>query len=310
MTGEGYLRQVALLVRVLPIIAREPVFALKGGTAINLFLRDLPRLSVDIDLTFLPVKERAASLGEIDEVFERIAAAVQRQIPGATVQRTSPQTGADMRLLIQQAGSMVKVETSPVARGVVHKPSKLEASESVQAQFGFVEVQAVSFEDLFAGKMAAALDRQHPRDLYDIKLLFEEEGVSEALFRTFLVYAASSSRPLHELLAPNLKDLEQVYAREFVGMTRLPVGLDDLHRARTRLIREIHGRMDESAARFLLSIHDADPAFDLLDLPQAGALPAVRWKQQNLQRLLRENPKKHAAQRDLLKRSIQTQRSG
>ena len=305
MTGEAYLRQVVLLVRVLPIIAREPVFALKGGTAINLFLRDLPRLSVDIDLTYLPVKDRAASLGEIDEVFERIAAAVRRQIPGVAVQRPSAQTGADTRLLIHQAGSVVKVETSPVARGVVHKPINLEASEAVQAQFGFVEVQAVSFEDLFAGKMVAALDRQHPRDLYDIKLLFEEEGISEALFRTFLVYAASSSRPLHELLTPNLKDIEQVYAREFVGMTRLPVELEELQRARAQLIREIRGQMDESAAQFLLSIHDASPAFDLLDLPQAAALPAVRWKQQNLQRLLRENPEKHAAQRDLLRRSLQ-----
>ena len=305
MVGEAYVRQVALLVRILPIIAREPVFALKGGTAINLFLRDLPRLSVDIDLTYLPIKDRASSLGEIDEVFERIAGEVKRQIPGVAVQRPSPQTGVETRLLIQQGGSVVKVETSPVARGVVHEPSRLEASEAVQAQFGFVEVQAVSFEDLFAGKMVAALDRQHPRDLYDIKLLFETEGLTEALFRTFLVYAASSSRPLHELLAPNLKDMEQVYAREFVGMTRSPVELEDLHRARTRLLREIHGRMDESAARFLLSVHDAKPAFELLNLPQAAALPAIRWKSQNLQRLLWENPEKHAAQRGLLSRSIQ-----
>jgi len=305
MAGEAYVRQVALLVRILPIIAREPVFALKGGTAINLFLRDLPRLSVDIDLTYLPIEDRASSLREIDEVFERIAGELKRRIPGVAVQRPSPQTGADTRLLIQQGGSVVKVETSPVARGVVHEPCKLEASEAVQAQFGFVEVQAVSFEDLFAGKMVAALDRQHPRDLYDIKLLFEAEGLTEALFRTFLVYAASSSRPLHELLDPNLKDMEQVYAREFVGMTRSSVELDDLHRARRRLIREIHGRMDESAARFLLSVHDAKPAFELLDLPQAAALPAIRWKSQNLERLLRENPEKHAAQRELLSRSIQ-----
>jgi hypothetical protein len=46
------------LIRVLPSIAEEACFALKGGTAINLFVRDMPRLSVDIDLTYLPVQPR------------------------------------------------------------------------------------------------------------------------------------------------------------------------------------------------------------------------------------------------------------
>ena len=53
---EVYRRQVQLLIRVLPSIAEEACFALKGGTAINLFVRDMPRLSVDIDLTYLPVR--------------------------------------------------------------------------------------------------------------------------------------------------------------------------------------------------------------------------------------------------------------
>jgi len=55
MARERYMRQVALLVRTLPYIARHEAFALKGGTAINLFYRDMPRLSVDIDLTYLPL---------------------------------------------------------------------------------------------------------------------------------------------------------------------------------------------------------------------------------------------------------------
>lgn len=304
MPTEAYFRQVALLIRILPIIARERVFALKGGTAINLFLRDLPRLSVDIDLTYLPVMNRAASFAEIDEVFERIAAAVQRQIPDTAVQRPSPASGVETRLLIRQGGSVVKVETSPVARGIVHEPRMLAASEAVQARFGFVEVQAVSFEDLFAGKMVAALDRQHPRDLYDIKLLLEGEGIGDELFRTFLIYAASSNRPLHELLAPNLKDIEHAYDHEFAGMTRSPVELEELYQARARLITEVHGRINESAVLFLLSVHDAQPDCALLGLPQAAALPAIRWKQQNLQRLLRENPDKHASQRDLLSRAV------
>ena len=55
--NKKYSDQVALLMSVIPAVAEESCFALKGGTAINLFIRDLPRLSVDIDLTYLPVAD-------------------------------------------------------------------------------------------------------------------------------------------------------------------------------------------------------------------------------------------------------------
>ena len=64
--AEIYRRQAALLIRTLPLVAEETCFALKGGTAINLFIRNMPRLSVDIDLTYLPVQPRAESLTAID----------------------------------------------------------------------------------------------------------------------------------------------------------------------------------------------------------------------------------------------------
>jgi predicted nucleotidyltransferase component of viral defense system len=292
------------LVRVLPVVARETVFALKGGTAINLFVRDLPRLSVDIDLTYLPIRGRAESLQEIGEVFDRLSVAVERQLPDVTVHKPPFMMGAETRLVVRQGGCEIKIETSPVARGVVHSPRMLETTEAVQAQFGFVTVQAVSFEDLFAGKIVAALDRQHPRDLYDIYLLFEAEGIDDGLFRTFLAYAVSSRRPLHELLAPNLKPIDEVYSREFVGMTRSQIDLDDLYRARSMLITEIQSRIDDNSRHFLLSVHDGNPDFTLIGLPQAAQLPAIRWKQQNIKRLLRENPAKHAVQRDLLRQAI------
>ena len=63
---DAYRGQVALLIRALPLVAEEPAFALKGGTAINLFVRDLPRLSVDIDLTYLPVEDRAISVCHLE----------------------------------------------------------------------------------------------------------------------------------------------------------------------------------------------------------------------------------------------------
>lgn len=304
MVRDGYVAQVQLLVRILPIVAEETVFALKGGTAINLFYRDLPRLSVDIDLTYLPVKDRVESLAEIDAAMTRIAAAIQGSVPGVRVQRNFGGDDSGTRILARFGNTGIKIETSPVSRGVVHTPEVREIREIVQDQFGYAEIQVVSFEDLFGGKLHAAVDRQHPRDLFDVKLLYENEGLTNALFRTFLVYVASSSRPLHELLDPHLIDLDKPYLKEFSGMTREHVDLEELLATRSRLSADIRARLDADAAKFLLSLHDAEPDFSAIGLPQSAKLPAVRWKLKNLERLIEENPAKHAAQREALQRLL------
>ncbi|MEH6641084.1 nucleotidyl transferase AbiEii/AbiGii toxin family protein [Vreelandella glaciei] len=297
MARETYEAQVALLVRILPHVAKEDVFALKGGTAINLFYRDLPRLSVDIDLTYLPVKDRNESLAEINNAMDRIAGAIEGGIGGAKTERIKGGGGGATRLLARMGGVEIKIETSPVTRGVVHDPETLSVSEAVEDEFGYAEMQVVSFEDLFGGKLNAAVDRQHPRDLYDVKLLYDNEGLTDDLFRTFLIYIASSPRPAHELLNPNLINLDQPYTQEFEGMTRASVSLEEFLNTRKRLIEDIHSRFDENTKRFLLSLHDGSPDFDAIDRLRAAALPAVRWKLINLEKLKNENAAKHAEQR-------------
>lgn len=61
----SYKDQVALLLTVLPEVAKQKCFALHGGTAINLFIRDMPRLSVDIDLTYIPIEDKETSMNTI-----------------------------------------------------------------------------------------------------------------------------------------------------------------------------------------------------------------------------------------------------
>ena len=119
MTVERYAAQVALLVRMLPEIAEEESFALKGGTAINLFIRDLPRLSVDIDLTYLPVAERAESLAGVTSALNRIADRVRART-GAEVQQQGAKDGT--RLLVRSGATAVKIEANPVLRGTVFEP--------------------------------------------------------------------------------------------------------------------------------------------------------------------------------------------
>ncbi|SFA94430.1 hypothetical protein SAMN03159496_01089 [Rhizobium sp. NFR07] len=302
MAREIYAAQVALLVRLLPFIALEEVFALKGGTAINLFYRDMPRLSVDIDLTYLPVQDRAESLAAINETLDRIMAAASRGIAGLDARRIEGGGGSATRIRARLKGAEVKIETSPVTRGVVHDPERRAVSAAVEDEFGYAALQVVSFEDLFGGKLHAAVDRQHPRDLFDVKLLYENEGLTDALFRTFLVYVASSPRPAHELLTPSLSALDEPFVREFVGMTTIPVTLQDLADTRDRLLTDIRARLDASTHRFLTTLHDGAPDFEAIGLPQAASLPAVRWKLLNLNKLSTENPKKHKAHRDELEK--------
>ena len=299
---DRYVAQVRLLLTTLPDIAREPVFALKGGTAINLFYRDMPRLSVDIDLTYLPLADRQSSLKGIDDALGRIVAAITGRNPRVDARRIAGGGHTDTRIMVSDGQAQIKIETSPVTRGAVYPVRAMITSEAVTEHFGFVETTVLAFEDLYGGKLHAALDRQHPRDLFDVKLLYENEGLTADLFRTFMVYVASSDRPMHELLAPAAPLREELYGEEFIGMTRQPVSWDALIDTRRRLHADIGSRLNGDVAAFLLSLHDAEPDFHLIGLPEAANLPAVRWKLMNLERLKQANPQKHKVQRDALER--------
>ena len=191
MAADRYVGQVALLLRAIPAIAREEMFALKGGTAINLFLRDLPRLSVDIDLVYLPVADRESSLEAVRAGLGRIADELKER-QKLKVERLLLPDGK--RLLVSTDTSAIKIEVTPVLRGTVFEPEVRSVSPSVEERFGFAEMQVVALPDLYAGKIAAALDRQHPRDLFDVHFLFKNEGINDDLFRAFLVYLVSTTR--------------------------------------------------------------------------------------------------------------------
>jgi predicted nucleotidyltransferase component of viral defense system len=239
-----YRRQVALLIRLLPLIAEEKCFALKGGTAINLFIRDMPRLSVDIDLTYVPVQPRAESLAAIDVAFGRIIDRIEKSIAGAQITETRTE-GARTRLLVRAEGVQIKIEVTPVLRGCVYQPELRSVTEAVEDDFGFAEMPVASFADLYAGKLVAALDRQHPRDFFDVRDLLANEGIDDALRRAFIVYLISHDRPMHEVLQPRRKDISEEFVRGFNGMTEDPVTVEELAadsplEAATRVRRSSH----------------------------------------------------------------------
>lgn len=292
MKTSTFFPQADLLVQVLPFVHAEACFALKGGTAINFFVRDFPRLSVDIDLVYLPVEDRIATLRGIDAALLRIAAAVRRALPGVQVREQRPVGGGGVvKLALRTAnGAEVKIEPSTVLRGVVFPTVDRTLVPKAATLFGrSVTMRVVSLADLYGGKLCAALDRQHPRDLFDVHGLFEAEGLTDDIRRAFVVFLASHDHPIGELLRPNLKDLRQVYADQFSGMTTDPVPLTVLESAREKLIERINTDLTRAEREFLLSLKQGDPRWDLLGLPGVERLPGPQWKLYNLRKM---DPKK------------------
>ncbi len=284
--------QVRLLVALLPQVKEEKCFALKGGTAINLFVRDMPRLSVDIDLSYLPVEDRDVSLESIDAALKRIEASLTKAMPGIRVKKALLSgTNYCIRLTIFHGNLSVKIEVTPVLRGSVHPPMEKEMSVNAEMEFGYANMQLLSFEDLYGGKLCAALDRQHPRDLFDIYYLLKNEGITKDIKNTFLVYLISHNRPIVELLAPRLQDISEMFEKEFAGMTSEEVSLDDLYSARDLMIKTLHASMNDNDRQFLLSLKEGTPKWELFAFPEAASLPAVRWKIFNLGKMSADKKK-------------------
>ncbi len=291
----AYLRTARLLTQVAPSVFVDDTFALKGGTAINFYYRNLPRLSVDLDLVFCDhTQPREEAHTQITARVKAMASRLRARGFACTAPTT---VQGETKLVVQRDDLTVKVEVNTVMRGTVHPVRMAElterASDILQAD---LELPVTSLADTYGGKLAAAMDRQHPRDLFDVRELFAHEGITPAIRRAFVVYVASHNRPVHELLCPRAKDITLEYQGAFAGMTTDPVPLDDLLQARARMMHELQTGLDAAERRFLLSLVAGNPEWDLLGVPHLAQLPAVQWKVRNLETLRRENPAKFAAQ--------------
>lgn len=273
--------QTRLLVDTLPFVASEACFALKGGTAINLFVHDMPRLSVDIDLTYLPLDERETALQNTRDALARVAQQIEGRLPNADVTQDKQRPDA-LRLRVSRERVQIKVEVSPVLRGSLHPPALTDICPAAAGRYGFAAVPMLSLPDLYGGKICAALDRQHPRDLFDVKLLLDNNGLTREVFEGFLVYLISHSRPMTELLACNRQPLEAVFQRQFLGMTQDSVDPNSLVEAREALIQKLQAHMTANDAEFLISVKQGEPNWADFAYPQVQNLPAVRWKLKNL----------------------------
>jgi predicted nucleotidyltransferase component of viral defense system len=288
--NNAYTKQVKLLLDVLPEVANETCFAMHGGTAINLFVRDMPRLSVDIDLTYVEIAERNETLAGINAALMRIKERIEDLRPSMRVQHKEKVC----KLQLDEYGVMIKIEVNMVGRGLIGEAIKTPLCEAAQEQFDvFCAMPIVSLAQLYGGKICAALDRQHPRDLFDVKLMLDNEGFTDEIKRGVLFGLVSSNRPTFELLNPHLLDQRMAFENQFEGMSVIEFSYDEYEATRLQLIETIQSSLNASDKAFLLSLTGLEPDWSIYDFQ---VFPSVKWKLLNLETFKTENPETYRQQ--------------
>lgn len=282
-----YKAQVSLLLRVLPEVAKEKCFALHGGTAINLFIREMPRLSVDVDLTYVPLEDRDTSLKNIVEALKRIKSRIEAAIPETQISLQEK----ILKLLISTPKAQIKLEVNQANRGVIDAIKEMMLCEKAQDEFAaFCAIDVVPLSQLYGGKICAALDRQHPRDLFDIKYLMQNEGLADEIKKGFLLCLLGSNRPLYEMLSPNLTDQRHALENHFDGMSYVPFSYEDFEETRQQLITAVKVCLTKEDKDFLLGFKSLTPDWSVYDFER---FPAVQWKLQNLLKLKNNDQSKY-----------------
>jgi hypothetical protein len=272
------------------------IFAMKGGTAINLFVRDMPRLSVDIDVVYTPWQiPREQALADIAGEIDAIAGRLLKR--GMRTRKVASKDLGDTKLLIEGADNQVKVEVNAVFRGTVLPVERRGLTPRTTDMFGAeLELPVLATAELYGSKLVAAMDRQHPRDLFDVWEMFAAGGLSDATVECFVTYLAGHNRPTHEVLFGNDKDIADEYRNTFVGMTADLVSLETLLETRARLRTELPQRLTGAQRQFLAGLARAQPDWTLLQCPHAADLPALRWKLANLQTFSKRRPREFEQQ--------------
>lgn len=286
--NEIYRRQVALLIRVMPLVFKIKDFAVHGGTAINLFHRNLNRYSVDIDITYIPIADREPSLKAINSHLAALKTSIEKAIPGIHVIHKQDV----WKLQCTKDGTTIKIEVNGTKRGLIGAVEKKQLCDKARNEFGMTcFANIVSWPQLYGGKIAAALSRQHPRDLFDCREITEEDFAH--VKSGFILCLLGSDKPIVESLSPNPINQTEALDNQFEGMTDEPFSYDDYEMSRFNLIKVVNQGLDEADRNFLISFEEGTPDWDKCCAGNLNRYPSVRWKLQNIQTLKKKNPHKH-----------------
>ena len=300
----GYIDTVRLLLAIAPTVFTSGRFAMKCGTALNLFVQDMPRLSVDIDVVCVDHRpDREAALKTISA--ELVAMKAVLKAKGYRAILPASTQGDEVKLVVGNDPTQVKVEVNFVFRGSVLRVETRSLVATAQDLFTTdVTIPVLATPELYGSKLVAAMDRQHPRDIFDALHMLDRFGWREIFADCFVAYLAGHNRPVHEVLFPKTKPLAPGFSNEFAGMTREEVSPDALLVAQARLIADLPRQPTERHRSFLLSLVRAEPEWTLLPFPHLQELPALKWKLLNLVKLKKSDTTRFRAQADELARSM------
>jgi hypothetical protein len=299
-----YVDTVRLLLETAPHVFHSNRFSLKGGTALNLFVMDMPRLSVDIDVVYNDHRpSREDAMNEISRTLKEI----KNRLDGIGISSEFLRTksGEETKVLVQRGNSQVKLEVNFVFRGTVLPTQERNLADTAREQFTTnLSLPLLADSELYGSKLVAALDRQHPRDFFDVHGLFQSTGLTPEIVECFVCYVSGHNRPIHEVLFSRDLDLRLAYESEFQGMTRNEVKLAELLSTRERLRAELSRMMTESQKLFLIGLATGEPDWELMECTHLKEMPAIQWKQENLIRLKKLNPAKFKFQSEELRRRL------
>jgi predicted nucleotidyltransferase component of viral defense system len=286
MFEKKYLEQVNILLNILPLINQYKEFAVKGGTAINFFIFSMPRLSIDIDLCYLPLQPREESFDKMNRLMVSLGKDIEKRFSGYKTRLSRSKHANVYKLFVAGKQSSIKIEPNELLRGSIKKTLSLNVNKAVSGMFNlYPEAQILALPDLFGGKICAALDRQHPRDFFDILMMFRNNLFSEEVRKVFLIYLIQSNRPIAELLEPNRIDFKKTYENEFIGMVRESISIDQLYEVREQLINEIRNGIKPAEKEFLLSVKRGEPQWEKLGIGDFSHLPGTKWKLLNINKM-------------------------
>lgn len=282
-----YTKQVALLLRIIPELNKIPEFAMHGGTAINLFYHNMPRLSVDIDLTYIPFDTREKDLKNIEILLKNLSYKLQKTIPGIQIKK-GLHSNEEMKLFCRNNNAEVKIEINIINRGIISRPETYTLCQAAQDHFNlFCEMNIVPQGQFFGGKIVAALDRQHPRDLFDSKILLDKTNLTSKLMEGFLFCLFSSKRPLIEILNPNILHQETALANQFAGMSAENFTYSIFENERIRLVNAIHKSLTLQQKEMIISFAEGQPQWMYENW---STYPGIAWKLLNINKLKQNNP--------------------
>lgn len=302
---DRYRKQVALLIRIMPSVYKIKEFAVHGGTAINLFHRNLLRYSVDIDVTYIPIENRQQSLASINQKLLEVKKNIEKTIPGIVVKH-KPDV---WKLLCTLGDATVKIEVNATKRGIIGDVVELPLCEKARNEFSMgCKARTVSFSQLYGGKITAALSRQHPRDLFDCKYM--ELQSFDDVKNGFMLCLLGSDKPIIESLQPNDIDQTEALENQFQGMTETPFGYEDYLESRTALLSLVNGGLTITDKEFLLSFEQGEPDWNKCCAGDLSQYPSVQWKLLNIGKLKESNPVKFEQGVNKLRRYLMDSTTG